>query len=71
MSFKIKTTSKLFVGITDKKRNFNIYAEYFDANNILSHPFLHNLKHRQHVVQDLSKQIKKALQKHRLDNIAE
>ena len=44
MSFKIIKTSKVFVGITDKKRKFIIHAEYSDANNISSHTFIHNPK---------------------------
>ena len=38
-----------------------ICAGYFDANNIFSHPFIRNLKHRPNEVQDLSKPTKKAL----------
>ena len=61
MRFKRKTTSKFFVGIKVKGRKFIIHGEYFDATNIFSHPFLHNLKHIPNIVQDLSKPIKKAL----------
>ena len=57
MPFKIKTTSNFFVGITDKKGEFIIHAEYFDAKNIFSHQFLHNIKHIPNVFQHLSKPI--------------
>ena len=52
---KRKTTSKLFVGLTYKKRKFIIHPEFFDANNIFSHPFIQNLKHKPNIVQDLSR----------------
>ena len=60
MCLKIKTTSKLFVGITNNKIKFIIHPEYFDANNIFSKSFfgISNIKKG---VQDLSKQINKAL----------
>ena len=53
MLFKIKTTSKLFFGDTVKGRKFNIHEGYFDAKNIFSRTFLHHLKHRPDIVQDL------------------
>ena len=59
MRFKINTTGNLFVGIKVKGRKFIIHAEYFYANNIFSHQFLQNIKHRPNVVQDLSKPIYK------------
>ena len=37
MRFRRNTTSKFFVGITDKKRKLIIYVEYFDTKNIFSH----------------------------------
>ena len=55
---KRKTTRKLFVGITYKKRKFIIHTEYFNANNIFSHPFIQNLKHKPNMVQDLSRKMK-------------
>ena len=63
-----KTTSKLFVGITYKKREFIINPDFFYAKNIFSHPLIQNLKHKTNMVQDLSKQIKIALKKHILEN---
>ena len=39
MRFKIKTTIHFFVGVTVKGRKFIIHVEYFDANNMFSHPF--------------------------------
>ena len=48
--FNINTTSKFFVGITYKERNFIIHPEYFDANNVLSHPFIQNIKHKPNMV---------------------
>ena len=59
MSLKRKTTKNFFVGITYKKRKFIIYPEYFDANNIFSHPFIQNLKHKPNMVQDLKIQMNK------------
>ena len=56
VSLKRKTTSKLFVGLTYKKRKFIIHPEFFDANNIFSHPFIQNLKHKPNIIQDLSRQ---------------
>ena len=68
MRLKIKTTSKLFFGITYLKREFIIHPEYFDANIIFPHPFIQNLKHKPKMFQDLSRQIKKALKKQSLEN---
>ena len=61
VSLKRKTTRKFFVGITYKKIKFIIHPESLDANNIFSHPFIQNLKHKQNMVQKLSRQIKIAL----------
>ena len=63
MSFKRKTTSKLFVGIKDKGRKFIIHAEYFDANTIFSDSFIQNTKHKSNTVHDLSRQMKIPLKK--------
>ena len=63
MRFKRKTTSTICFGITFKGRKFTINAEYLDANNIFSHQFLHNLKHRPNIIQDLSKPTKKAFKR--------
>ena len=35
-----------------QKGDFIIHAEYFYANNIFSHPFIQNLKHKPNIVQD-------------------
>ena len=61
MRLNIKTTRKFFAGITYKKREINIHQEYFDANNIFSHSFIQNIKHKPNMVQDLSRKIKIAL----------
>ena len=61
MRFKRNTTNKFFVGITYKKGRFIIHPEYFDANNIFSHPFIQKLKHKPNIFQYLSKQINIAL----------
>ena len=53
MCLKINTTSKLFFGITYKKRNIIIHPETFDANNIFSRPLIQNLKHKPNMYQDL------------------
>ena len=57
MNFKRETTSKLFFGIADKNRNI-IHAEYFDAKNIFSRPFIQNLKHKPNRFHDLSKKLR-------------
>ena len=41
--FKINTTRKFF-DIKVKGRKFIIHAEYFDDNNIFSHPFIQEIK---------------------------
>ena len=61
MCFNINTTSKFFVGVAFKGRNFIIHVEYFDAKNIFLHLFSMILKNRPNVVQYLSTLIKKAL----------
>ena len=66
MRFKRKTTRIIFVGITVKGRKFIIHAEYFDAKNIFSLPFIQNPKHIPNLVKCLSKPMKKALKKWRL-----
>ena len=40
-----------------------IHPEYFDANNIFSHPFIYNLKYKPNMFQDLSRPMKIALKK--------
>ena len=57
MRLKRKTTSKFVFGITHTKRRFIIHPEYFDANNIFSHPFIQNLRHKPNMVQKLSRQM--------------
>ena len=54
---KRKTTSKFIVVITPPKK-FIINPELFDANNIFSHKFIQNLKHKPNMVQYLSRQMK-------------
>ena len=61
MRLKRRTTSKFIVGITYKK--ITIHQEYFDAKNIFSHSFIHNLKHKPKIFQDLSIQMKISLKK--------
>ena len=61
MLLKRKTTIKSFVGIKYKKRKYMIHPGYFYANNIFSHPFIQNLKHKPNIFHDLSRQIKIAL----------
>ena len=70
MHLKRKTTIKFFVFITYKKRKFIIHPEYFDVNNILSHPFIHNLKHKPNMVQYLSIQMNIEHKNIDLDNSA-
>ena len=53
LSFRRKKTSKLFVGITSKKIGFLIHPEFADANNIISDPFIHNLKLKPNMAYDL------------------
>ena len=38
--FKRKTKINYFIGITVKGRKFIIHAEYFDAKNVFSRPFI-------------------------------
>ena len=45
-------------GITYKKVEFIIHPEYFDSNNIFSHTFIQNLRHKPNMVQDLSIKVK-------------
>ena len=63
MRLNRETTIKFFVGITFKKRKFISDPEYFYANNIFSHQFIQNLKHKPNIVHDLSRQMKKSLKK--------
>ena len=53
------------------KKKFIIHAEYFDADNIFSQPFLHNLKHKPNVVHYLSRQMDISLKRQILDNSVE
>ena len=53
------------------KRKFIIHPEYFDANNILSHQFIQNFKHKPNMVKYLSRQMNIALKKQRLENSVE
>ena len=57
----------LFVGIIFKKIRFIIHPEFYDANNIISDPFIHNLKRKPNLFHDLSRQMKISLKKERLD----
>ena len=59
MFLKRKTTGKFFVGITYKKQL--LFIHNFDANNIFSHPFIHNLKHKPNMVHDLSRKMRISL----------
>ena len=67
MRLKRKITSKFFVDITFKSI-YIIHPEYVDANNIFSHTFIQNLKHKTNMVQYLSRQINIVLKKQRLEN---
>ena len=51
-----------------KKIKFIIHPEFFDANNIISDPFIHNLKCKPNMVHDLSRKMKISLQKKRSEN---
>ena len=48
--FKDKYNKQVLFGITN---NNKIYPEFFDANNIFSHPFIQNLKSKPNMVQEL------------------
>ena len=50
------------------KKRFFIRPNFFDANNIFSHPFIHNIKNKPNMVQDVSRQIKISLLKQILNN---
>ena len=56
-------TSKLFVGITSKKIKFIIHPKFFDAKNIISDPFIHNLKRKPSMFHDLSIQMNISLKR--------
>ena len=71
MHLKKDKTSKLCVGITYKQRNFIIHPKYFNANNIFSHLFIQNIKHKPNMVHDLSRQMKIELKIYILDNSVE
>ena len=46
-----------------KKRKFIIHPGFFDAKNIISDPFIHNIKRKPNMVHDLSRQMKISLLK--------
>ena len=50
---KRKKTSMFFAGSTYRKVKFIIHPECFDANNIISDPFIQNLKRKPNMVNDL------------------
>ena len=52
-----------------KKRKFIIHPVFFYANNIISDPFIQNLKLKPNMVHDLSRQMKISVKKQRLENI--
>ena len=66
--FKEKDNKQVICWYYIQKREFIIHPEYFDANNIFSHPFIQNLKHKPNMVQELSIQMKIALRNQRLEN---
>ena len=45
-----------------------IHSECFDTNNLISDPFIQNLKRKPNMVPDLSRKMKISLKKQRLDN---
>ena len=63
VGLKINTASKLSVGITKKKIKFIIHPGFFYANNIFSHIYIQNLKHKPNMVQYLSRKMKLSLLK--------
>ena len=67
-AFKEKDNKPVLCCYYIQKRGFIIDPKYFDANDILSHPFIQNLKHKPNMVQDLSRKNKIAPEKQRLDN---
>ena len=58
---RVKRKTKASSLLVLHKEKFNIYPEYSDANNIFSHKFIQNLKHKPNIVQGLSRQMKKSL----------
>ena len=68
--FKEKDNNRFLCWYYIKNKSL-LFPEYFDANNIFSRPFIQNIKHKPNRVQDLSKQIMKALKKHILENSVE
>ena len=61
--FKEKYNNQVICWYYIQKRDFIIHPEYFDANNILSHPFIHHIKHKPNMVQYMSIQMKIVLLK--------
>ena len=51
-----------------KKIKFIIHPECFDPNNVISGPFLQNIKRKPNMVHELSRKMKISLKKQRLDN---
>ena len=67
-AFKEKYNKQVICCYDIQKIKFIIHPEYFDANNILSHPFIHYLKHKPNMVHFLSRQMKISLKKQRFEN---
>ena len=53
-AFKEKDKRQVIFLVLHTKKKFIIHPEYFDVNNIFSHPFIQNIKHKTNMVQDLS-----------------
>ena len=68
--FKDKDNKQVICWYYIQKRKFIIHLYYFDANNIFSHLFIQNLKHKPNMFQELKK-INIALKKQILENIVE
>ena len=67
-AFKEKYNKQVICWYYKEKIRFIIHTEFFDAKNIFSHLFIHNIKHKPNTVQDLSIQMKISLKKQILDN---
>ena len=60
-TFEYKDNKQDIFWYNIQKIDFIIHPELFDANNIFSHTFIQNLKHKPNMVQDLSRQMKISL----------
>ena len=66
--FKEKENNQVICRYYIPKKKVYYSSWFFNANNIISDPFIQNLKRKPNMVHDLSRQMKISLKKHRLEN---